>query len=173
MRQHIRKPRGDRKCGPEVQAVAPLGEVGIERQPLRRHGSPGARTAAAAALRRRDRAGREASMSQKGIAVSASCGRSHLPESAELNTCAIATLSSDEATYGRSFTYSAMLPASPGRRPRTRPIGSTSKASTAVQRSGWRPDRRRAPCHRPDQTSAPGRDFAQQIAQIRRGLMRR
>mgnify|MGYP000617859141 CR=1 FL=1 len=60
----------------------------------------------------------------------------YFPDSAELNTCAIATLSSDEATYGRSFTYSAMLPVSPGRRPRTRPIGSTSKASTAVQRSG-------------------------------------
>ena len=68
MRQHIRKPRGDRKCGPKHRLSPHSGKLGSSGQPLRRHGSTRAQTAAAAALRRRDRAGREASMLQRNRA---------------------------------------------------------------------------------------------------------
>jgi hypothetical protein len=68
-----------------------------------------------------------------GIGVAASSGRSLLfPASALPNTCAIATLRNDDATYGRSFTYCWSAPADP---PRTSPTGSTSSSTAAVHRS--------------------------------------
>jgi hypothetical protein len=69
--------------------------------------------------------------------VSANSGRSRLlPPSAEPKTWAIATLVKDEATYGRSFTYCPMPPMPAIGRPRTRPTGSISSSSAAVQHWG-------------------------------------
>ncbi len=59
----------------------------------------------------------------------------HVPAIALLNTVTIATDRNDDATYGRSLTYSAS--ANPPDRPprRTRPTGSISISNAAVHRS--------------------------------------
>ena len=63
--------------------------------------------------------------------MAASSGR--LPSIAVLNTVTSATENSDDATNGRSLTYSASANAERPRR--TSPTGSTSISSAAVQRS--------------------------------------
>jgi hypothetical protein len=58
---------------------------------------------------------------------------------AERNTERSATDSSEEAAYGRSFTYWARAkppPLPPGPDPRTSATGSTSSSSATVHRSG-------------------------------------
>lgn len=82
------------------------------------------------------RAGTAGSAASSAIAVAASSGRSrHVPAIALLKTVISATERNEEATYGRSLTYSASANRPAPRPRRTSPTGSMSSTSAAVHRS--------------------------------------